>query len=346
MPTINLNVASLREFQKKAQLIQTNNLLPVLVNLLLEYKEDRWQITKNNLQAVLVGPVKATGDPATVLLDERIFFALLSTTKSDTIIIEITDKVRISDGIQDTNLPVESPASFPKSPEYSKDSELIQLDKATLRAIKIASNFITNLDTAGGFRFVHAVPGVGVFGFHNSFCYINTAINTPVVISLSKSECEVLGGFESIGFLDRPNHHLFFNSGYVYIFTKTEVNVLNIGQVVDRFKLPGKEFSVSKDFLLEFCNLANIVSENPLAMCKIEPRQEAIRLSLTDSNYNKNTERVIKISGEAAEFSFNSRVIYPAMSAVPYEILKAKINQNCLIISGDDEWFCFMEMQK
>lgn len=63
---IKLRTDSLREFQKRATQIQTNTLLPILTNLKLSYSEDICTLTKNNIGAVIVGQVEATGDACNI----------------------------------------------------------------------------------------------------------------------------------------------------------------------------------------------------------------------------------------------------------------------------------------
>ncbi len=59
---IRLKTESLRQFQKRATQLTTNTLLPILTNLKLSYSGDICTLTKNNIGAVIVGQVEATGD--------------------------------------------------------------------------------------------------------------------------------------------------------------------------------------------------------------------------------------------------------------------------------------------
>lgn len=356
---ITLKTSSISDFAKRVQFIQRNELLPILANLLLSHSEaSGWQLTKNNLNAVCTGPVEGDGESATVLLDERIFFSFVAATKAEALTVEVADsKVLISDGHTKIDLPVEDVANYPVSPTYPPDATIIQLTEQHLRAIGIASHFTSPGETAGNFQFVHT--GVaGVFGFHNNFFYINTHfIDLPELI-LRGDECEVLAGMEQVGYLDSGNHHIFFNSGYTYIFTKSEGKQLNITGVVDRLKLPGKPVVLGRDALVDFCTIANLVSETPLATCLIEPQVAGVvRVSLRDANYNRGVDRVLPCEGEPEPFAFNSRLLAPVLRVIPYEQLEAKTNQNCFIVGGREgagkglgtevnEWFCFIGLQR
>lgn len=353
---ITLNKQSILDFQKRVAFISRNELLPILANLKLEWVEDHWELTKNNLQAVCIGRVNATGEPASVLLDERIFFGFVATTKSEQITIEVGAMVVVSDGSTKVELPIEDATHYPPSPAIPADTPL-QLTEQHLRAIRIASSFTSPGETAGNFQFVHT--GVnGIFGFHNNFFYINTAFEGLPELVLRSDECEVITATEGVGLLDLPNHHIFFNGGYTYIFTKSEGKQLNITGVVDRLKLPGKDVTLAKDGLIDFCSVANIVSETPLATCLMEPAGGGLlKLSLKDANYNRGTDRVLPATGEPDAFAFNSRLLAPVLRAMPYEVLEAKTNSNCFIVGGKggagnglgsetNEWFCFIGLQR
>lgn len=356
---ITLKSESIRNFIKRVQFIQRNELLPILANLLLSHSEaSGWQLTKNNLNAVCTGPVEGEGKPGVVLLDERIFFSFVAATKSETLTIQVAEgKVLISDEHTKIDLPVEDVANYPVSPTYLPDAVVTQLTEQHLRAIAIASHFTSPGETAGNFQFVHT-GAAGVFGFHNNFFYINTAFQELPELILRSDECEVLAGMEQVGFLDSGNHHIFFNSGYTYIFTKSEGKQLNITGVVDRLKLPGKPAVLGRDALVDFCAIANLVSETPLATCLIEPQVAGVmRVSLRDANYNRGVDRVLPCEGEPDIFAFNSRLLAPVLRVIPYEQLEAKTNQNCFIVSGRggagrglgtevNEWFCFIGLQR
>lgn len=360
--TIILQTASVREFQKRVQFIKTNDIIPILRNVKLQFADGLgWQLVKNNLKEVCIGKVQAEGEPATLLLDERIFFGLVTAAKSDSILLEIVDgQLIITIDGQKTDLPIESPSDFPSEPIFPIDETPLQLTDKHLRAIRIASNFTTPGETAGNFQFVHLTPEDGIFGWHNNFFYINSAFASTALpeIQLRQEECEVICATDGVGMLNLSNHHVFFNGGYTYIFTKSEAKRLNITGVVGRLQQPGAAFKIDRDGIADFCNTANLVAESPTADCLISPMGGAmVKLSLRDAAYNRGTERILPCDGQPEDFVFNSRLILPILRVIPYQLLDGKTNSNCLIIGGKqgsgnglaaevDEWFCFIGMQK
>lgn len=359
---ITLQTSSVRDFQKRVQFIKTNDIIPILRNIKLQFStEIGWQLVKNNFNEVCIGKVQATGEPATILLDERIFFGLITTAKSEVITLEVADGVLLItiDG-QKTDLTIEDPALFPPEPIFPTDEPPLQLTDKHLRAIKIASNFVTPGETSGNFQFVHLTPENGIFGWHNNFFYINSAFANKGLpeVQLRPQECEVICATDGVGMLNMDRHHVFFNGGYTYIFTKSEGKRLDITGIVDRLKLPGHDIKVDRSGVIDFCYTANLVAESPTADCLISPMGGAIvKFSLRDAAYNRGTERSLPCQGEPEPFIFNSRLILPVLNAIPYETLDGKTNSNCLIIGGKqgsgngvaqeiDEWFCFIGLQK
>lgn len=360
--TITLNVASVRDFQKRVQFIPRNDLKPILKNIKLQhYPELGWRLIKNNENTVCIGRVQAEGEPATILLDERIFFGLVTAANGEVVTLEVLEgKLWITIDGQKTDLPIEDPADFPREPPFPIEQEPLQFTEQHLRAIRIAANFTSPGETAGNFQFVHLTPTDGIFGFHNNFFYINSAFSGGVFpeVQFRPDECEIICSTEGVGFINMDRHHVFFNGGYTYIFTKSEAKALNITGVVERLQQPGNAMVINRDGLVDFCATANLVSETPLADCLISPMGGAlIRLTLRDNNYNRGTERMLPCQGEPEMFAFNSRLLAPVLKVIPYEQLEGKTNNNCLIIGGKNgtgnglaaevnEWFVFIGMQK
>lgn len=342
---IKLNVESVRQFQKRAAQIQTNTLFPVLTNLKLHYSGDICTLTKNNIGAVIVGQVEATGDACNILINERIFFAIVTSSKQTEIEIQIeADRILIIDSDK-TCLPIEDVAQFINPPEYSHDAQVFKFEKDHLKAIRIASNFTNDLSSSGFMQFVH-VSGENIFAFHTNYFYINGSFTGLPVASLQAEEIKILEGVDTIEFMDLPNHHIWFTPGYEYIFTKTEAAMPKLDTVFTSLNLPGKNFTCNTSDLVDFIQRANLVSDSEIAQCSMTPAGMFLQLKIDDANYSRSNERLISSTGEPDEWTFNSRVLLNPMRAIPYEILNAKTNRNYLIIQAGQEWYSFAGMSK
>lgn len=339
---LKLHVNSLKEFQRRAAQIQTNTLLPVCSNLKLEPN----LITKHSLSAAIIGKVETLGDNESYLVDERILFALANGTKSDWIEVYNENlQTVLKDDTGLTFLPIIPVVDFPAIPEFDRNTGIIVLDQHHIKAINIASNFINDVETAGTLRFVH-LDVDSIYAVNNNYFYINGRFKDLPTVAFSSEEASIITSQEKIEFINLSNHHVFFTPGYDYIFTKSESGKININGIMERLRLPGKNFTCNTDELCNFINYANNVSESPIATCTLNPEGLFIKLSINDSNFNRGHERMIACTGEPEEFTFNSRLVATPIKAIPYSTLNAKTNQNCLIVQNDSEWFCFIGMSK
>lgn len=337
---LKLQTASLRDFQKQASQILSNTLLPILSNLKVDVT-DVCTITKNAINAVCIGQVVHEGEKQQLLIPEKILFAALNITTDEWITIDGGVIKFGSDTIQFTD---EDINTFPLSPVIPDQPQFL-LTKEHIKSIGIASEYINVAQNAGSFSFVH-LGGDAIFAFHPNYFYINSSFSGLPTTGFNKDEALVINSKDQIEFLDLPNHHIFFIPGYTYIFTKNEMASPKLAQIIERLKLPGKSFTCNKNELVNFLNLANTVSESEIAACTLNQDGLFAKLLMNDHNYGRNNERTMTITGELDEFTFNSRLIINALKSVPYEILNAKTNQNCLIIQAGEEWFCFIGMSK
>lgn len=342
---IKLSTSSLREFQKRAAQISTNTLLPILTNLKLNYNGQVCTMTKNNIGAVIVGQVEATGDPCQLLINERIFMAIVTSSKKEFIEIQVEGEQLLIVDDDKTYLPIENIAEFPNPPEYNSQAEAFKFEKDHIKAIKIASNYTNEIESAGFMKFVH-ISGENIFAFHTNYFYINGSFSNLPVVSLRSEEVNILQDIEQIEFMDLPNHHIFFIPGYEYIFTKSEAAMPKLDSVFASLNLPGKSFTCNTSELIDFIQRANLISESPISECSMKPAGMFLELKLNDANYSRSNERLISCTGSPDEFTFNSRLLLNPFRAIPYEILNAKTNRNYLIIQAGNEWYSFAGMNK
>lgn len=337
---LKLQTASLREFQKRANQIPANTLLPILSNLKIDVTET-CVITKNSINSICMGLVEFEGERQQLLVPERILFAVLSVTQDEWITI---DKGVIKSGSDTVGFTEENIKDFPNPPAIP-DQPSFLLTKENIKSISVASGFVNDHLDAGTFGLVH-LSGDSIFAFHPNYFYINESFKDLPTVGFNPDEIAVISAQESIEFLDLPNHHIFFTAHYTYIFIKSEAQTPKLQQVMERLRLPGKPFTCNKYELVNFISLANNVSESEIATCSITQDGLFAKLLMNDASYGRNNERIVTISGELDEFTFNSRVIANAIKSIPYEVLNAKTNQNCLIIQSENEWFCFIGMSK
>jgi DNA polymerase III sliding clamp (beta) subunit (PCNA family) len=344
---IKLNKANLQDFQRLTSSMPKNTVMPILGCVKLENATGFVKITKSNLGTTVVAGIKAEVDSdfAPILLDEKILFGFLAETKFDSIVITAEgNEVQISDTITRIKLTTEDASNFPQTPQANGD--VVVISREIVDAFDTAKNFVNDSETAGNYQFVHCKDNF-IAAFNSHFFYLNNKFEKLPEIMLNKEMCDVVCASQSsMKFQNSGNHYFFTSTGIQYIFTKIEGKIPAVASVLDRLKLPGKEFTIPKVDLVSFCNVANMISETAVSSCSMTPNGPFADLKINDTNYSRNGERNIPISGTFDEFTFNARIIINPLKNVPLDTFNAKTNSNCMIITGKDEYFCFIGMSK
>jgi DNA polymerase sliding clamp subunit (PCNA homolog) len=332
-----LNTTSLRNFTTKASKIQRSNQLPVLANLKIVINNGICLITKSNLEATIIGQVDYEGEDAELLIDEHTLTTISGSTKSEFIeIVQEGTNLKLLYGKSKVTLPTETINTFPVIPDI-QEAEIYKFNSDQLKAINTASKFVGE---AEAMSFVQVTKD-NIAAFNPQFFYINGGFNNMPIVLLRPDEIGVLPSDE-LEFSDLPNHHVFYQPGFTYIFTKIEAKPTSLDQVLSRLQLPGKEFSFNVSELISFCNDANNISQSQIATCTMNGSS----LQLNDASYSRSIDAEYECIGTPDEFTFNSRAIVPALKTVPSGVVKAKTNSNCLIIQDGEEWFCFLGSAK
>ncbi len=341
---ITLSTARLQDFQKRTQYINIHPTLPLLAYLKLYSENGNFHLIKNNLAAVCVMVVgeKAPEDFPPLLLDNRILTGYINTiTTSPEIQISWTDKeITITDGKQPISFERFNPDEYPKIPDYKAANCEYKFSQKLLQSIKTAAEYINDSSSMSNLKFIH-LGGEYIFAMHGSYFYLSNQFNSLPELRLDKSQANILTSLEQeIEFGSLGNHYFFLSGDSIFIFTQQEGTSPVVGSILDRLKLPGRNFTIQKSDMVSFCSAANIVSESPISECNISPGE----IKMLDKQFNRKTRRAIPNTGEFDPFNFDSRLLQAPAKAIPYETLQAKTNQNTLIITGQDEYFCFIGM--
>lgn len=336
---------SLREFQKKIQGIRQNNLLPVLSNIKLEYRDGKHYLTKNNLHCVCVFCVAATGECPDLLLDEDILNQFISKAKSEEIKMKWDEnKIYLSDGKMVPDFARMNIVDFPPTPDYKSVETKYILTKDHLTTIGIAKSYVNNTDTAGNFAFVH-LSGEFISGFHTHFNYVSRKFSGLPNMSLNGEICDTIKNADRYDIAVSDRHYFFANANCVYIFTQSESKIPNVeGMIWPRLQTTGKSFQFAKESIVDFCEMSNVINKSDITSCFMEQNGTMIKFVMKDNDRNRGNIKTTPLLGEMDRFGFDARLIASQLRAIPYETLKSKTVQNCLIISDDTgkEFFTFL----
>lgn len=336
-----LNTKSLQSFFSKASKIQRSTQLPILSYLKLSFDNGIATLTKSNLEATIIGQIDYEGDGTDMLIDENDLQISASNAQSEFIDIEFVNSIGKYEVILKYNkvkkiTPSDDISLFPAMPEI-KESEIVKITSDHLNAIEKASHFTGESEALS---FVQITTSA-IAAFSQQSFYINTSFNDIPAVLLRPDEIKVLPNNE-LEFSDLERHHIFYIPGFTYIFTKIEGKAAPVDAVLNRLKLPGKDFSFDPSELISFCNEANATSKSEISTCTMNGGN----LSLNDAAYSRSIDAEYNCEGEPDEFTFNSRSALSGLKMLPTGKVNAKTNQNCLIINNDQEWYCFIGMAK
>lgn len=346
---IKLNKESLQAFQKLTASMQPNKILPVLSNVKLEYTGGRHLLTKTNLKITCIASIAGETDKEyePLLIDERILFGFVAKSTGTEIRIHANgNKIFLSDNVNEIDLPLEDHTNYPPTAPTPQPS--FKFTREHIATIALAKRFLNESESAGNFQFVHIEPTL-IHAFHNHYVYINerfTGLPT-LLIDREQADC-VTNGDQELDFAELGNQYYFSAPAITYVFTRMEGKSPNAAAVLPRLQGPGKEFTIMRQEFINFCDIANMVAETPISDCSMRYADGLAHLQLVDSNYSRGNKRSIAITGTFDDYNFNARLITQPFSNIPYETLQCKTDtkHNCLIITGNKEYFCFIGMQK
>ncbi len=293
-----------------------------------------------------ISEIAATGEPETLLLDERQLMGFVNETKDEEIkVTNQAGEIVISDSEQQTSFQFEDPANFPSINDLPQAQGGFLLSDQVIAGISIARNFLSDLVSAANFKAV-CVNASTISAFQGAYFYLNQQFSDLPLFLLTKDQADIVTGLKYVLHKTVGNKEFFFSGDSIYIFNQQEFKPHAIGTIPDRLKAEGKEFKVKKQPVVSFLNMANIASVSETSKCEMTLAGETLQLRMKDANYARGADRDVRITGSLEDFTFDSKLIASAFKSIPYEDLNCKTNQNCLIISGEAEWFCFIGMQK
>jgi len=345
--SIILSVEQLRDYQRRTMYIQKNTTLPALGYLKLEYRNGKHYMTKSNLRCVCVALIQSRcelPEHETLLLDDRIFSSFINLTKSQDVTVTWDDtQITLNDGRNKIKFAKQNPMDFPTTPSFAGAQVNFTLTKKHLDAIAVAKNFVLNSESGGNYKFIH-VGGNFIGAFHTNYFYINHQFANLPTIRLDNEMADVVTGIEELKFAHKDNHYFFLATNIIYIFTMQEGSSIDVAKVYDKVLTPSEKlFTIDKEELIEFCNMANMVTESAMADCSFLPTNNAhVDLKLIDASYNREAHKPMDIKGAMDQFNFDSKLLAGPMKSIPYDNWKCKTTHNNLIVTGDDEFFVFM----
>lgn len=318
-----LQTEHLRKFMAAASAIKANNLMPILGYI----KFDTNTATKNALNSFIVYDMPGA-EP--MLIEEKVLFAFVNNTATDTITITQKNGRIYMKG----NRPFDCPATTDEYPVIPETDNLpFLMPEDLLTAIGQASHFISegDIEERRIFVFVGKRAVCGADGFT---CYCKHMDYDVPEIVLIKPVAALWGKFQEAQFSENEKYQFLAVPGARYGFIKPVFFFQNLSPM---FNIPddAPRLELNKQRIIDF-NKASIDS-TPAELVRIGIRVgETVRLVFTDKDYEINGEEEIGTApGIIEDFDYNAAFMNRMLKAIPDETLTFYKSTHRYYITGD-----------
>lgn len=358
---IQLKVWQLRDFNKYASRIQvTGNENPFLYYLKLTKEGFLTKSSTDTIfsmkldfampQTSMFAVVENNSFDEDILINEKILFSVVSTTRSEFITISKKDgNIIISDGKTHPYHPIEDVKMYPQLPEVPENVDMI-LDGTVIKSINVAKSFAATEESQANFQAIHIKNNfIAGISFHQFYIKEFENMQFPNIV-LMPNHISILSQFEVIQYADSERFYFFkLGKELTFSFLKTSYNTPDFQRQLDMIKkLEEPHFKINKYDFVEFCQLSNMITDNSVPVCVLEtkidedPEKNKTQLILKSDGKNKGNVRDIQVEGIAKEFVFNCKLIINSIKALPQDKFDCIVASRALIIFGEDNSFaCF-----
>jgi hypothetical protein len=275
-----------------------------------------------------------------MLLDERLISALLSSSGAEVFeISEVNNNILISDGFSNISFQKEDTTIFPKAPEESDDRVTSFLNKDVIDSLSIAKSFAKPRSIEHPLEFVHMKPNEvfasdGFVMYHKKFdCELPTLMLYP-------ETCIALAGYENVMYYRAGNYDFFESGNTKYGFIKTEAKPQAYDFIIDSASKKGG-FKIDKDYIEKFCELTNNSTVSSLPISRItDAGINRLLFQFDDDNYGISTKMEFEVENKnetVPEYSFNPKILLPAIKSIPYDYLNLTPHKTFGYVLSNDE---------
>lgn len=321
-----LQTKQLREFLKWASPIKRNEQIPITDHVSIL----NGKISKTNLAISCVMSIDCNDS---ALIEERTLSALLNATKEETIKVTIGKVVSLQAGDIKVTHPVTPIETFPVIHSLP-DSDPFQLTEEMIDSLVVSKSFISDLENDGTFKYVHMNPEY-IAATDRFKLYYESYAGLPSIV-FDPSDIDLIAKMLEPVLYDSEKYYSVQSGDIIYHFVKVEANTPNFGQLKERFNIDGIKFSIEKQLIVEFCNLANSVTDSKLAACVI--CSDGFGLNDTDKTIMK------PFKFPDINFKFSSRTILPAIKSLPLPTFNCELIHGAIIIKENNLLIGLMPM--
>lgn len=260
-----------------------------------------------------------------VLIEERTLTALLNATNYDKIKVTIGKNVQLeAAGIKVTH-PLSPVENFPAI-HVLPDRKPFVFNQEITDSLAIAKSFVSDQLNDQTFRYVHMKPTY-IAATDRFKLYYESFKKLPTLV-FGVGDIDLVCKMTDPEIYDDDKFYAAVSGSVTYFFVKPESVTPNFDGLYTRFnEAATMKLKINKADLVEFCNLANAVSDSKLSTCVI----------CKDGFGLNDAEKTIMKAASFPDiyFKFNARNILPAIKPLPIEVFECEVIHEAIIIKED-----------
>ena len=343
---ITINITDIRKFFQRASAVKSNSIVQVLDFVKMDVAGNTAKISKSNMTDTISLDITVASDiTASILLHEKILIEFIKDAASDIFTITILEDnlIRLYDGKTENSFATHDVSIYPTIPVWDELNDFVELGEDVLKAIKVASNYTGMQDgNLTNFSFVHLVSRNGksdVFASNNPATYLRSFDVGLPPIALSVSACNAISDYFAVRYQKAGNIDLFKVGETTYGFTAQGFGPPAYTKFVDELPKDGG-YTIKKDELTRFCNLAQVSSTSKSIHCDIaDGNGEIAILEFIDHAVRVKNKAEISVEKQnpIIPIRLNVKTILPALKALPYKDITLIHTTNFCIVTNKDD---------
>lgn len=307
----------------------------------LECFRDHAMLSKTNLANYCIHRVIGQFEPCTILIDEKLLSALLSSTPSPVIDIDANgNNIIIDDAYSKITFPVEDVRNYPEFPENEGETKKYTLSGDVLQSIGIARNYVMGSTVnEQPMSFVIVKNSHEVFASNNAIIYFKKFKEELPDLILYPECCNALSNFDEAIYYTLGQYDFFDVGTTTYGFIKPEQKQPAYERIITML-VKGGGFSIAKPNIERFCELAINATASAFPESVVKDNGDGVTFKLENNSYDIDATMnfdVIEKDITIDDFHFNPKIMLPVIKPLPYQAIHFTPNKFGYIITTPED---------
>lgn len=335
-----LKTSQLKEFQKKASLVQSSSILPCLAYFSISIKDGLCRIVKTNLSSFCKYSFPTDSEECEMLIEEKVFFDFVNVAKSEEISIELSGTVvTLRENNRELSFGTISFSEYPNFPESEPIKNPVTFDSSVIQAISNANKVTDRMNAQMPYA-CYVYTNDNCVWASNGFLLYRMAFEGLPTIALNKEFCTILSQYSQLEYYTHGNYYFFDGGSTCHAFVIPEISAPNFEQLLHSLDNDrSKYMKIDKEQLEIFCacSVNLVVGYSHCSMSFID--SEKLMFLISDGNAAKSNKMEISAanSKEFETFNFDAKYMQQIIKVLPYDYLLFNIQNNKIIILHEDD---------